>query len=71
MSESVPFGAIPPAEVLGIRRRANGAVLSGDIAQEINWTNKLYNCLIIIQTYFDICKIYAIQFVRIILHHRV
>ncbi len=46
MHESVSFGAIQTAEVLGIGRRANGAVLSGDIACETKWTNILYNCLV-------------------------
>ncbi len=71
MRESVPFGAIPTAEVLGITGRSNGAVLNNDIARVINWINMLYNCLVKVYIYFDICKIYAIKFVRIILHHPV
>ncbi len=46
MRESVPFGAIPTAEVLGITGRSNGAALSDDIARVINWINMLYNCLV-------------------------
>ncbi len=71
MRKSVSFGAIPTAEVFGIGRRANGAALSGDIAQEINWTNMLYNCLVNALKYLDICEINEIKFVSIILHHPV
>ncbi len=67
----MPFGAILPAEVLGIRGRSNDAVLNNNIARVINWINMLYKCLVKVYIYFDICKIYAIKLVRIILHHPV
>ncbi len=67
----MPFGAIPTAEVLGIRRCSNGAVLSGDIAHEVNWINVLHNCLLDALKCFDICEIHKTKLVYITLLHPV